>query len=105
MGDRYDIGVDIGEGKDWGDKRTMSNDPIEPCSEETAQKVLRVLGAHMAKQLNLMDMEEKKTVQEWRDEFTELYAKMREELDAKDLDIYIRQNENAPVYVSFDIKL
>ena len=54
---------------------------------------------------NTNDMEKKKTIKEWKEAFAELHSAMRSEIGATDLDVYIHQNEGAPVCVSFDIKI
>ena len=48
-------------------------------------------------------MEEKKTINEWKETFAELYKAMRKELGASDLDVEIFQNEVKPI-VKFDIR-
>ena len=47
-------------------------------------------------------MEEKKTINEWKEAFADLYKEMRKELGASDLDVKIYQNEVKPI-VNFDI--
>ena len=49
------------------------------------------------------DMEEKKTIEEWKETFVELYKAMRKDLGASDLDVYIYQNNGKPK-VNFDVK-
>ena len=49
------------------------------------------------------DMEEKKTIEEWKETFVELYKAMRKDLGASDLDVYIYQNNGMPK-VNFDVK-
>lgn len=49
------------------------------------------------------DMEEKKTIEEWKEAFVELYKAMRKDLGASDLDVYIYQNNGKPK-VNFDVK-
>lgn len=51
----------------------------------------------------LKDMEEKKTIKEWKEAFADLYKAMRKELGASDLDVRIFQNEVKPT-VNFDIR-
>ena len=53
--------------------------------------------------LKLQDMEEKKTIKEWKEAFADLYKAMRKELGAIDLDVNIFQNEGKPI-VNFDIR-
>lgn len=48
-------------------------------------------------------MEEKKTIEEWKETFVELYKAMRKDLGASDLDVYIYQNNGKPK-VNFDVK-
>ena len=48
-------------------------------------------------------MEEKKTIEEWKETFVELYKAMQKDLGASDLDVYIYQNNEKPK-VNFDVK-
>lgn len=48
-------------------------------------------------------MEEKKTINEWKEAFADLYKDMRKELRASDLDVRVCQNDVKPV-VNFDIR-
>ena len=48
-------------------------------------------------------MEEKKTINEWKEAFAELYKAMRKELGASDLDVRITQNDVNP-FIDFDIR-
>ena len=41
-------------------------------------------------------MEEKKTINEWKDAFADLYKAMRKELGASDLDVRVSQNCDEP---------
>lgn len=41
-------------------------------------------------------MEEKKTIKEWKEAFSELYKAMRKELGASDLDVRVSQNYDEP---------
>lgn len=47
-------------------------------------------------------MEEKKTINEWKDAFAELYNAMRKELGASSLEVHISHYKLEPI-VSFDI--
>lgn len=47
-------------------------------------------------------MEEKKTINEWKDAFADLYEAMRNELGASDLDVRVSHNYEEPT-VSFNI--
>lgn len=51
----------------------------------------------------LIEMEEKKTIKEWKEAFADLYKAMRKELGARDLDVEIFQNEANPI-VKFEIR-
>ena len=94
--------------------------PIKPLSEETAQELIgkwEKIGKEWASKkkeivesifVNITNeksniMEEKKTINEWKEAFAELYKAMRKELGAGDLDVEIFQNEVKPI-VKFDIR-
>lgn len=79
--------------------KTM-NDPMKPLSEEAIQEIAKVLEITR----NPKDiMEEKKTIEEWKETFVELYKAMRKDLGASDLDVYVYQNNGKPK-VNFDVK-
>lgn len=79
--------------------KTM-NDPMKPLSEESVQEIARVLEiTRKPKDI----MEEKKTIEEWKETFVELYKAMRKDLGASDLDVYVYQNNGKPK-VNFDVK-
>ena len=97
------------------------SDPLDPPSEETMKWAYDVLGHHLKtmRELNRKSklpievteehikiinrlMEEKKTINEWKEAFAELYKAMRKELGASDLDVRVYQNDVKPV-VNFDI--
>ena len=46
--------------------------------------------------LNEGIMEEKKTIKEWKEAFSDLYKAMRKELGASDLDVRVSQNYDEP---------
>ena len=48
-------------------------------------------------------MEEKKTINEWKEAFADLYEAMRSEIGASDLDVRVTQNGVKP-FVDFDIR-
>lgn len=50
----------------------------------------------MEELLNEDIMEEKKTIKEWKEAFSELYKAMRKELGASDLDVRVSQNYDEP---------
>ena len=98
MEDRYDIGVDVGEGKDWWHIHGLAtHDKVYELNKQMCDLGKTILTK------NKDIMEEKKTIKEWKEAFAELYKAMRKELGASDLDVNIFQNEVKPV-VNFDIK-
>ena len=50
----------------------------------------------MEELLNKEIMEEKKTINEWKEAFADLYEAMRNELGASDLDVRVSQNCDEP---------
>lgn len=98
MEDRYDISVDIGDGKDWWYVHGLTtHDKVYELNKQMCDLGKTIL----TKKKN--DMEEKKTIEEWKETFVELYKEMRKDLGASDLDVYIYQNNGKPK-VNFDVK-
>lgn len=76
---------------------------VEEMAERYNKQILQSRLDGLSAWLKLQDMEEKKTIKEWKETFAELYKAMRRELGASDLEVKIFQNEVKPI-VTFDIR-
>lgn len=75
---------------------------VEEMAERYNKQILQSRLDSLSAWLKLQDMEEKKTIKEWKEAFADLYKAMRKELGVSDLDVKIYQNEVKPI-VNFDI--
>lgn len=75
---------------------------VEEMAERYNKQILQSRLDGLSAWLKLQDMEEKKTIKEWKEAFADLYKAMRKELGVSDLDVKIYQNEVKPI-VNFDI--